>query len=246
MPYQERPSLSLAVEAAVGGATVQHEAARRARHRLVHQVARQAGAGAGDLRARPAQQFERPRVAHLDAGLGEHPAGRVVHLAAGRVVPHPQFGARFAPGCGGQGHASRSRPAACMISATFASIAGSATKARVARSSATLALTLSSMVRRPPRVPAVVDRVVEEVVVPEVARVGAGVLASQKVAARADRGDLADGERLVGGGHVCHEGLGPTDGGVAEDDRLARALQARLEVAHVVDERAAPPRAGHG
>ena len=104
----------------------------------------------GDLRAGLSQQLERPLVAHLDAGLGEHPAGGVVHLGAGRVVPHPQFGARRAPGCAGLGHASRPRPAACMISATFASIAGSATKARVARSSATLALTLSSMVRRPP------------------------------------------------------------------------------------------------
>ncbi len=155
----------LAVEAAVGRPTLEQPRTRRARQSPLDELARQAGAGVADTRARLPQQLERLGVADLDAGLGEQFAGRLVDPAAGRVVPDAQLGPRGAARRRGRrarrrsarwrrrgrgvGHASRSRPAARMISPMRACAAGSSVKARSPRSSATRALTRSSIVGRP-------------------------------------------------------------------------------------------------
>ena len=94
MPNQVRPSASSRSRLPSGARPFSTKARGAARQGPVDELARQAGAGVCDTRARLPQQLERALVADLDAGLGEHPAGRVVHRAAGRVVPDPQLGAR--------------------------------------------------------------------------------------------------------------------------------------------------------
>jgi len=71
------------------------------RHPRALELLRQAGAGVCDTRARLPQQGECRGVAHLDTGLGEHRASRLVDPVAGRLVPHAQLGARLRRRCSG-------------------------------------------------------------------------------------------------------------------------------------------------
>src|SRR5665647_2423142 len=80
---------------------------------------------------------------------------------------------------------------------------------------------------------------VEEVALPDLPKVLSRVGPGEVVAARPYRLDLVQRQGLVVGGQRRHERLGPAEQVVAEDDRLVTALQAALEVAHVVQQRPA-------
>ncbi len=85
--------------------------------------------------------------------------------------------------------------------------------------------------------PALVDRLVEQVGLPEAAVAAARHGARQMVAAGTGEHDLVEGQRLVVDGQLLAEGAGVAGELVAEHEGLVGALQPRLEVADVVQQR---------
>ncbi len=175
-----------------------------------------------DTRARLPQQLERRRVAHLDAGLGEHPAGRVVHPCGRPRRPRPaaRRAARVPPARRPRrGRSERRRRSRLALPAggphdlgrRVRRTAGSSTKARAARSSATRALTRSSMVGRPAASQRSKTAWSKRSSYQKSRAWRRVYLRARKLPPGPTSRDLVEGERLVVGGHVAHEGLGPAD-----------------------------------